>query len=394
MIEEMAVRGRRRAGAGLRARGRAQGPPVAADEPGELPERASGCSSRASASRASHRTCRSSSRRRARASARSRRRRRPASASTPRSASPCPRRSRSPRPSSGGWMRFAARGGDATAVDAGLHDHDRPARRLDAGPRRARRDRRPSRRAGLGGDRGVQARVRAVPRARLSGAAAGRGLPAPPALDGAGRRRRRPDHAARLAGAVQRQRDHARGPDRRAGRPGPRRRAARADPRLRAGLRARRPHDRRVRRLRPDGPDAARVHQVLSRPRRRGPRRRAARPGRRARPEPRRPAAPPLPRPPGPASGQVALSRRSRLGGRSPHRHHLPAGEPSWPLPAPVQPDPAREHRAPQPHRPRADGHQLLARRRRGERARHPPPRRHRPRRDRLRHRGRHDART
>ena len=76
--------------------------------------------------------------------------------------------------------------------------------------------------AGLGRDRGLQAGVRAVPRARLSDAAAGRGVPASAALDRARRRRRHPDDAARLAGAVQRERHHARVADRRAGRPGDR----------------------------------------------------------------------------------------------------------------------------------------------------------------------------
>ena len=77
---------------------------------------------------------------------------------------------------------------------------------------------------------------------------------------------------------------------------------------------------------------------------------------------------------------------------RSASRHTL-ARRSGHGLPAPVQPAPAGEHGAPQPDRPRADGHQLLARRRRGERARHPPPHRHRPRRHRLRHRRRDDAR-
>ena len=62
-------------------------------------------------------------------------------------------------------------------------------------------------------------------------------------------------------------------------------------------------------------------------------------------------------------------------------------------LSASVQPDPARGPGAAQPDRPRPDGHQLVACRRRGQRARHPPPRRDRPGRHRVHHRRRDDAR-
>ena len=70
------------------------------------------------------------------------------------------------------------------------------------------------------GDRGLQAGICALPRARLPGAAARRRIPPPAPLDRARRRRRHPHHAPRLAGPVQRERHHADRPDRCTRRPG------------------------------------------------------------------------------------------------------------------------------------------------------------------------------
>ena len=95
--------------------------------------------------------------------------------------------------------------------------------------------------AELGGDRGLQARVRALPGARLPDAAARGGVPPPAALDGARGRRRRAHDPARVAGPVQRQRHRARVTDRRPGRPGIRRRAPGPRPGLPARVRAGRP---------------------------------------------------------------------------------------------------------------------------------------------------------
>ena len=67
---------------------------------------------------------------------------------------------------------------------SGDHDHGRPHRGLAARAGRARRDRRPSGGARVFGRRRLQARVSDLPGARLPGAAAGRGDPAPSALVG------------------------------------------------------------------------------------------------------------------------------------------------------------------------------------------------------------------
>ena len=92
-------------------------------------------------------------------------------------------------------------------VQPGLLADDRPARRLDEGPRRARQHRPRPRRRQLGGHRRLQAGLRHLPGARLPHPAARRRVPPPPPLDRARRRGRRPDDALRLAGPLQRLRD-------------------------------------------------------------------------------------------------------------------------------------------------------------------------------------------
>ena len=109
------------------------------------------------------------------------------------------------------------RGGGRLADDAGRDDDDRPARRLDRGARPARPHARRPGLPALGRDRVLQARLPHLPGARLPRSAARRGLPAPAPLDGARRRRRRADHAARVAAALQRVRSRGRPPDGRAG---------------------------------------------------------------------------------------------------------------------------------------------------------------------------------
>ncbi len=95
-----------------------------------------------------------------------------------------------------GLDAFAAAGWRPGRDHPGLHDHGRPARRLDARHRRARRHRRPARTRSTGP--GIAAFKRAyghLPGARLPDAAARGGVSPPTALDRARRRRRRPDHA-------------------------------------------------------------------------------------------------------------------------------------------------------------------------------------------------------
>ena len=105
-----------------------------------------------------------------------------------------------------------------------------------------------------------------------------------------------------------------------------------------------------------------------------------------------RPSGQPGPRSDHPRHGR---SGRSHIGRRVPLPLRVPPtrqGELHGILPAPVQPDPARWPGAAEPRGPRTDGHQLLPRRRGGERARHPSPRGHRARRGRFHHCRRHDA--
>ena len=87
---------------------------------------------------------------------------------------------------------------------AGVHDDDRPAGRLDEGPGRPGRRGAHARLRQLGRDRLPEEGVRDLPGARLSGAAAGGGLPAPPALVRADRRRHRDDDPLQVAAALQR----------------------------------------------------------------------------------------------------------------------------------------------------------------------------------------------
>ena len=146
--------------------------------------------------------------------------------STRRSRSPSPRRSPSGEAVERGLRRLRGGRRRREPVQPGVLAHGRAARRLDEGPRRARRHRPRPRRRQLGGHRRVQARVRHLPGAGLPHPAARRRVPPPAALDRARRRRRRPDDAARVAGAVQRERDRPGVPDRRPRRPGDRRRPA------------------------------------------------------------------------------------------------------------------------------------------------------------------------
>ena len=102
----------RRPRPGLRARGPAQGPAVAADEPGQLPRpRADGRAGVHFSTLAPNIQVKFPTHGR-RASRRSRRRRPAASSSTSRSCSRSPRRSQRQRPSSADWRRYEAAGGD------------------------------------------------------------------------------------------------------------------------------------------------------------------------------------------------------------------------------------------------------------------------------------------
>ena len=116
--------------------------------------------------------------------------------------------------------------------------------------------------------------------ARLPDAAPRRGVSTSAPLDRARRRRRRPDDAARVAGPLQRERHQPRRPDRR-----PRRTRRSSSscwigsptsgaPTSPTGW----PSTSSIG-YGADGPDAARVHRLVPRPHRRGPRRRPPRPG-------------------------------------------------------------------------------------------------------------------
>ena len=99
------------------------------------------------------------------------------------------------------------------ANGSGRHDHGRPDRGLAPRPDRARRDhRRPGSPAVVRG-RGLQARLRDLPGARLSRPAAGGGDPAPPPLVGVHWWRRGHHAALGLAEAVQRLRRRGPAPD-------------------------------------------------------------------------------------------------------------------------------------------------------------------------------------
>ena len=137
VIEEMAVRGAARARAGVRPRGRAQGPAVDPDEPGELPEHRTDARAGAPlrglapniqvkfpATRAGIQAIEQAT-----------------AAGVSINATVCFTRAPGDRGRRGRrararrrWRRVAA---TRAAVTPGLHDHDRPARRLDAGPGRA-----------------------------------------------------------------------------------------------------------------------------------------------------------------------------------------------------------------------------------------------------------------
>ena len=160
----------------------------------------------------------------------------------------------------------------------GLHDHGGPAGRLAEGVRgQARHQRRPGR-ARMGGCRGVQEDVPAVPGARLPHPPALGGLPQPHALERVHRRRRRDLAAAHVAEALQRVRRRGRAPHRHAGRTGDPR-GAREVPGLPPCLDRERVVARGVRRLPADAPDAAPVHRRVPRPRRPDPRADAAESG-------------------------------------------------------------------------------------------------------------------
>ena len=122
-----------------------------------------------------------------------------------------------------------------------------------------------SRLSGVGRRRGVQARLRALPRTRLPPAAALGRVPQSHALERTDRRRRRDLAAARLAEALQLLR--RRGRSRASTRPVDARIVERASPKVRRfppRLRAGRAHAGRVRRLRSDRPDAAPVLRRVS----------------------------------------------------------------------------------------------------------------------------------
>ena len=157
--------------AGLRARGRPQGPPLAPDEPGQLPRPGPDDRAGRSTSARSPPTSRSSSRRRPPASQAHRGghgpgRRHQRDGRVHRG--PGDRRRRGgrsrPPPVRGGRRRHEP-------VQPGLLAPDRTARRLGEGPRRARRHRPPPRCRELGRDRGVQAGLRASTRSAASGPA-------------------------------------------------------------------------------------------------------------------------------------------------------------------------------------------------------------------------------
>ena len=101
----------------------------------------------------------------------------------------------------------AARGGrrGRDLVDAGLHDHGRPTRRLASGARRRARGScsppAPSTGSGIACLKRAYAHL---PGAWLPGATARRGLQAPPPLVGADRRRCRADDPLQVAAAIQR----------------------------------------------------------------------------------------------------------------------------------------------------------------------------------------------
>ena len=260
LIEEMGVRGAAILAPVFDARGRPQGPPVAPDEPRELPRRRSGCSSRRSTSRRlapniqvkfpttaagleaiEEATARGVvDQRHGRVHGRPGDRR---------------RRGRRARPA-------ALRGGRRRRepVQPGLHAHGRAARRLGEGPRRARRHRPRPRRRELGRASPCSSgRTRIYQergyRTRLLAAAYRHRLHWTELVGG--------DVVLTMPHAWQvRFNDSGIEPgaaDRRPRRPGDRRRPAARGPGLPARLRARRPRDRRVRRrtARPPGPCAA-----------------------------------------------------------------------------------------------------------------------------------------
>ena len=226
---------------GVRARGRAQGPPVAADEPGQPPRRRRGWSSRPSTStrlapniQVKFPTTAAGLSAIEEATARGVVINATVAFTVPQAIAVGEAVDRGLGAVRGGGRRHQP-------VQPGLLADDRAARRLGEGPRGARRHRPRSRRRQLGGHRGVQARVRHLPGAWLPDPAAGGRLSPPPALDRARRRRHRADDDARLAGAVQRERHRPRPAHRRARRPRDPRRAVRARARLPSRLRAGRP---------------------------------------------------------------------------------------------------------------------------------------------------------